>query len=106
VKVHPDFEDFVKALNLNKVDYVIVGSFALAFHGYPRATGDRESLISHRPTQTGMDNCPANLAGQRSQAYWTGSTGLARILCWPNKKISCKVLLSPVKCLYHSISPG
>jgi hypothetical protein len=49
VKVHPDFEDFVKALNLNKVEYVIVGSFALAFHGYPRATGDIDFWIHPKP---------------------------------------------------------
>jgi hypothetical protein len=48
VKVHPDFDDFVSALNINKVKYVIVGSFALAFHGYPKATGDIDFWI--RPT--------------------------------------------------------
>lgn len=39
MKIHPDFNDFVAALNKNDVQYVIVGSFALAFHGCPRATG-------------------------------------------------------------------
>jgi hypothetical protein len=48
VKVHTDFTDFVAALNNNKVVYVIVGSFALAYHGYPRATGDIDFWI--RPT--------------------------------------------------------
>jgi hypothetical protein len=48
VKVHPDFRDFILALNSNKVEYVIVGSFALAFHGHPRATGDIDIWI--RPT--------------------------------------------------------
>jgi len=48
VKVHTDFNDFVAALNNNKVEFVIVGSFALAYHGYPRATGDIDFWI--RPT--------------------------------------------------------
>jgi hypothetical protein len=48
VKIHPDFNEFVSVLNKNKVKYVIVGSFALAFHGYPRATGDIDFWI--RPT--------------------------------------------------------
>ena len=48
MKIHPDFNHFVAALNKNKVEYVIVGSFALAFHGYPRATGDIDFWI--RPT--------------------------------------------------------
>lgn len=36
MKIHPDFGD----LNQNSVEYVIISSFALAFHGQPRATGD------------------------------------------------------------------
>ena len=48
MKLHPDFSDFVEALNDNNVKYVVVGSFALAFHGSPRATGDIDFWI--RPT--------------------------------------------------------
>jgi hypothetical protein len=48
VNIHPDFNEFVAVLNKNKVEYVIVESFALAFHGYPRATGDIDFWI--RPT--------------------------------------------------------
>ena len=48
MNIHPDFNEFVAVLNKNKVEYVIVGSFALAFHGYPRATGDIDFWI--RPT--------------------------------------------------------
>ena len=48
MNIHPDFSEFVAALNKNKVENVIVGSFALAFHGYPRATGDIDFWI--RPT--------------------------------------------------------
>jgi len=49
VKVHTDFNEFVAALNNNKVEYVIVGSFALAYHGYPRATGDIDFWIRLTP---------------------------------------------------------
>ena len=49
MKVHTDFNDFVAALNNNKVEYVIVGSFALAFHGHPRATGDIDFWICPTP---------------------------------------------------------
>ena len=48
MKLHPDFSDFVGALNGSKVEYVIIGSFALAYHGSPRATGDIDFWI--RPT--------------------------------------------------------
>ena len=40
MKIHPDFDAFVKALNDNNVEYVIIGAYALAFLGHPRATGD------------------------------------------------------------------
>ena len=33
-----DFEDFVKLLNLHGVEYMVVGGYALAFHGKPRHT--------------------------------------------------------------------
>lgn len=49
MKIHPDFRDFIHALNNNHVEYVLVGSFALAYHGHPRATGDMDVWI--RPTK-------------------------------------------------------
>jgi len=52
VKIHPDFSDFIAALNKNKVEYVIVGSFALAFHGCPRATGDIHFWVLPTPQNT------------------------------------------------------
>ena len=54
MKIHPDFNDFVAALNKNHVQYVIVDSFALAFHGCPRATGDIDFWI--RPTSSNSRN--------------------------------------------------
>jgi len=45
VKVHPDFEEFVDSLNAHDVDFVVVGAFALAFHGHPRATGGLAAWI-------------------------------------------------------------
>jgi predicted nucleotidyltransferase len=41
-----DFEDFVKLLNKHQVDYLIVGGYALAFHGKPRHTGDLDIWIN------------------------------------------------------------
>ena len=37
------------ALNKCKVDYVIVGAYSLAFHGFPRATGDIDFWIRPDP---------------------------------------------------------
>jgi hypothetical protein len=44
-----DFRDLCSLLNEEKIDYLIVGGYAVAFHGAPRATGDLDILI--RPEQ-------------------------------------------------------
>lgn len=46
MNIHPDFSDFISALNQNSVEYVIVGAYDLAFLGYPRYTGDIDIWIS------------------------------------------------------------
>ncbi|MDM8557599.1 hypothetical protein [Candidatus Parabeggiatoa sp. HSG14] len=43
-----DFKEFVELLNSNKVEYLIVGGYALGIHGYPRYTGDLDIWI--KPT--------------------------------------------------------
>jgi hypothetical protein len=42
-----DFEDFIKVLNQYQVDYMVVGGYALAFHGKPRHTGDLDIWINN-----------------------------------------------------------
>ncbi|MDB4901973.1 MAG: nucleotidyltransferase family protein [Mucilaginibacter sp.] len=40
-----DFIDFIELLNIHKVEYMVVGAHALAFHGRPRHTGDLDIWI-------------------------------------------------------------
>lgn len=47
----PDFDEFIEFLTAHGVEFVVVGAYALAFHGAPRFTGDLDLLI--RPT---LDN--------------------------------------------------
>jgi hypothetical protein len=42
----PDFEDFIKLLNYYDVEYMIIGGYAMAFHGRPRYTGDLDIWIN------------------------------------------------------------
>ena len=35
-----DFSEFLRLLNDHRVEYLLVGGFAVALHGYPRATAD------------------------------------------------------------------
>ena len=38
--LNPDFREFFQLLNKNRVRYLVIGGFAVAFHGYPRYTKD------------------------------------------------------------------
>ncbi len=40
-----DYEELLELFNENKVKYLIVGGFALAFHGAPRFTGDIDIFV-------------------------------------------------------------
>ncbi|HVH38695.1 MAG TPA: nucleotidyltransferase [Gemmatimonadaceae bacterium] len=40
----PDFLDFIACLNEHRVDYLLVGGYALGAHGVVRATGDIDFL--------------------------------------------------------------
>lgn len=38
--LNPDFREMLSELNAAGADYIVVGAYALAAHGLPRATGD------------------------------------------------------------------
>ena len=40
-----DFKEFIKSLNENDVRYLIVGGYAVSFHGHPRYTKDLDIWI-------------------------------------------------------------
>jgi hypothetical protein len=40
-----DFKEFIKLLNEHKVKYLVVGGYAVAFHGHPRYTKDLDIWI-------------------------------------------------------------
>ncbi len=41
-----DFKEFLQLLNSRKIEYLIVGGYAVGFHGYPRATGDLDVWVA------------------------------------------------------------
>lgn len=41
----PDFKDLLEEFARGKVDFVIVGGYAVAFHGHPRATKDIDLVL-------------------------------------------------------------
>lgn len=69
--LHSDLREFIESLNSAGVEYVIVGGVAVAWHGYPRFTGDIDFFV--RPS---ADNADAVLAALR--AYGFGSLDITR----------------------------
>ena len=47
--VQPDFKELLKLFNARGIDYIIVGGYALAFHGAPRTTGDIDLFVGTAP---------------------------------------------------------
>ncbi|MFT3705043.1 MAG: hypothetical protein QM802_21935 [Agriterribacter sp.] len=41
-----DFRDFIRAMNNNNVEYIVVGGYAVILHGYRRVTGDLDIWVN------------------------------------------------------------
>jgi hypothetical protein len=59
MEIQQDFKELLELLNAHNVEYVIVGAYALAFHGVPRFTGDIDILI--KPDSNNTKNILAAL---------------------------------------------
>jgi hypothetical protein len=44
--LNQDFKEFIQSLNNNGVRYLVIGGYAVAFHGHPRYTKDIDIWIS------------------------------------------------------------
>jgi predicted nucleotidyltransferase len=51
-KLPQDFKEFLKLLNDNHVEYLLVGGYAVAYYGYPRPTGDMDIWVPIRETNS------------------------------------------------------
>jgi predicted nucleotidyltransferase len=40
MEINKDFKEFIELLNANDVKYLVIGGYAVNFHGYPRYTKD------------------------------------------------------------------
>ena len=49
IHLPPDFKEFLQFLNNHAVEYLVVGGYAVGFHGYPRATGDMDVWVAFNP---------------------------------------------------------
>jgi predicted nucleotidyltransferase len=46
-KLPNDFREFLKLLNEHKVKYLLIGGYAVGYHGYPRATNDIDIWVEN-----------------------------------------------------------
>jgi len=49
IELPPDFKEFLRLLNAHKVEYLLIGGYAVGYHGYPRATHDMDIWIPIHP---------------------------------------------------------
>jgi len=66
-----DLREFIHLLNTNSVKYVIVGAWALAFHGRPRYTSDLDIFVAR-------DDENADKLMAVIEAFGFGRTGIKR----------------------------
>jgi len=58
--LNQDFREFIRSLNDHSVHYLVVGGYAVAFHGYPRYTKDMDIWIE--PSQENAEKVVKALA--------------------------------------------
>ncbi|NQT92719.1 MAG: hypothetical protein HQ559_08155, partial [Lentisphaerae bacterium] len=44
-----DFKEFLRLLNETDVQYLLIGGYAVGYHGYPRATADMDIWVAIAP---------------------------------------------------------
>jgi hypothetical protein len=82
-----DFDEFIGSLIAHGVDFLVVGAYALAFHGAPRFTGDLDLFV--RPTP---ENATRVLAAIRAFGF-------------PVTELEPSDLLDPRRLLQMGIEP-
>lgn len=61
MSTHPDFEELLRLLEEGHVDYMIVGGYAVAYHGHPRFTKDID--VFYHSTDENVDRLRKALIG-------------------------------------------
>lgn len=46
IELPKDFKEFLSLLNVHGVEYLLIGGYAVGYHGYPRATNDLDIWIA------------------------------------------------------------
>ena len=49
INLPQDFKEFLKLLNAHRIKYLLIGGYAVAYYGYPRATADMDVWVEVEP---------------------------------------------------------
>jgi hypothetical protein len=93
METRKDFKELLESFNERNVEYIIVGAFALAWHGHPRYTGDLDIFVN-----PASDNAARVLSALDDFGF--GSLGLKHTAgcssgthrypdCHPQRKLEC-----------------
>lgn len=85
----PDFREFLRSLNEAGVEYLLIGGFAVGYHGYPRATSDLDVWIAIHP-----DN--ARRVVQALRAFGFGTPALEESL-FLREKLVFRMGVAPIR---------
>lgn len=47
IRLAPDFKEFLQLLRSAKIEYLLIGGYAVGHYGFPRATGDLDIWIAN-----------------------------------------------------------
>ena len=53
IRLPPDFKEFLRLLHVHGVEYLLIGGYAVGYHGYPRATQNIDIWIALHPDNAG-----------------------------------------------------
>jgi len=71
IRLADDFRDLLRAFVAHDVRFLVVGAYALAVLGRPRATGDLDFAGARSPTFRSLRTCRATHT-QREPPRWPG----------------------------------
>ncbi len=83
----PDFDEFIGSLIAQRAEFLVVGAYALAFHGAPRFTGDIDVFV--RPT---LENAERVLAAVRAFGF-------------PTSELDPQAIIDPRRILQMGVEP-
>src|SRR5437667_3423737 len=46
IALHDDYREFLQLLNSKQIDYLIIGAYAVGYHGYARTTEDLDIWVA------------------------------------------------------------